>query len=74
MFNQECKQFETQLKSLINNCGLTVSTAYYIVKTCCLELELLYYKTIQEEQTSQVSTTTDNMGHMDIPFAQQVDD
>ena len=39
---KQCKQFEQQLQQLINNSGITVVDAYYILLSATLQLQLAY--------------------------------
>lgn len=50
MFNIAGKIFEEELTKLINNSGLTISEAYYIVENASLKLKLLLTEMIMEEQ------------------------
>jgi hypothetical protein len=52
--------FETQLKGLINNCGLTVGEAYYILRLATAELEQIYMRIINQENSQ--TTTTETIG------------
>lgn len=50
MFNVASKIFEEKLTELINNSGLTISEAYYIVENASLRLKLLLNEMIMREQ------------------------
>ena len=50
MFNLASKQFEEKLTNLINNCGLTISEAYYIVENASLRLKLILNDLAWEEK------------------------
>lgn len=39
---KQSKNFEIQLNNLINNCGLNIDTAYYILKSVLLDVENTY--------------------------------
>ncbi len=46
---KESLQFEQQLYDLINNCGLPVSTAFYILKAVYLDFEKTLLKCADSE-------------------------
>lgn len=57
MTAQQFKALEQQILQLLNNSGLPVAGAYYLLKSILLELELLYEHTLlQEAQDGTVST------------------
>jgi len=58
MFNSSCKKFEELLKDLINNSGLTVAEAYYIVENAALELKILYTELSYKERLGEMETTS----------------
>ena len=47
------KDFEDALTNIINNCGLSVSEAYYIVENAALQLKLLYTELVDKERYNQ---------------------
>lgn len=52
---KKCKLFEVQLQQLINQSGITITEAYYILKSAMLELKVIYQQmlddtTVYEEQ------------------------
>lgn len=60
MFNIAGKKFEEDLTQLINNSGLTISEAYYIVENASLKLKILLNELIMQEQISPQSFTEQN--------------
>ena len=44
--NSQAKAFEEALTELINNSGLKISEAYYIVENACLRLQGLYNESL----------------------------
>lgn len=50
MFNKKTKDFEDRLTDLINNSGITVCEAYYIVENASLKLKLLYNEILYKEE------------------------
>ena len=58
MNDKNMKKFELQLTELINNCGLTVGEAYYIVKNALLELEHLYLRVLAEPDNIETHEET----------------
>lgn len=67
--NYQMEVFHEQLIQLINNSGLTVGAAYFIVKDCLHELEVGYHKAIFNERNSSTETTTE-----EIPLTNEVDE
>lgn len=65
MNDKNMKKFELNLTNLINNSGLTIGEAYYIVKNASLELERLYSKVLaapdEEETTEQTVDLEDEV-------------
>lgn len=47
--NYEIEQFHKQLVQLINNCGIPVGAAVYVMKDCYNELLRAYNDVLQEE-------------------------
>lgn len=47
--NSQAKAFEEALTELINNSGLKISEAYYIVENACLRLQVLYNESLYQE-------------------------
>lgn len=47
--NSQAKAFEEALTELINNSGLKISEAYYIVENACLRLQVLYNEALSQE-------------------------
>ena len=56
MFNINSKEFEEALMNLINNSGLKVSEAYYIVENAALQLKLVYEQLCLKEQYEGIKT------------------
>lgn len=54
---KQSKNFEIQLNNLINNCGLNIDTAYYILKSVLLDVENTYnvflFNQKEEEEQKQ---------------------
>ena len=46
--NSQAKAFEEALTELINNSGLKISEAYYIVENACLRLQVLYNEALYQ--------------------------
>lgn len=67
MFNSNSKIFEEKLTRLINESGLTISEAYYIVENASLKLKLLFNEMIMEEKNN--SSLEEK--HVDINFEDQ---
>lgn len=62
MFNQQYKNFETQLLDLVNNSNLPIAGAYYILKAVLLQVENLYIQAIQDEiHNAQSQVTVETM-------------
>lgn len=53
MFVKQALNFENQLYNLINNCGLTIDEAYYIVSKASLELKISMLETIRREDQEE---------------------
>ena len=56
MFNLNSKSFEEALMQLINNSGLKVSEAYYIVQNAALQLKSVYDELCWKERIEGVYT------------------
>jgi len=69
MFIEAAKNFEIQLLNLINNCGLTVSEAYYIVENAALQLKIAYLESLHKESLSPGETQEYNV---EIPVNQNI--
>lgn len=65
MFTNPMLQFEERLYDLINNCGLTIGEAYYIVNNASLELKLKLYEIAIKEQNEKEE---DYSQTVDLPF------
>lgn len=65
MFNTKAKQLEEQLLFLVNNSGITVSEAYYIVENIALQLKVTYVELLMQEQAKP--TVNDNTVEIDLP-------
>lgn len=44
------EKFRTELYDLVNNCGLSLATAFYIVKDFYKDFSETYFKIVQQEQ------------------------
>ena len=58
MNDKNMKKFELNLANLINNSGLTIGEAYYIVKNAFLELDHLYSKILAVPDEEEVVEQT----------------
>ena len=72
LLNSQSKAFEENLNTLINNCGLTVSEAYYIVQNAALNLKNLYLDLIYQEQFQGDKTMEENI-EIDVPAPETQD-
>ena len=68
MFNSNSKIFEEKLTRLINESGLTISEAYYIVENASLKLKLLFNEMIMQEKNN---SALEEEKHVDINFENQ---
>lgn len=60
MFNNyQSKIFEEQLTALINNSGLSISEAYYIVENASLKLKLLKEELINIEKREMLKEASE---------------
>ena len=65
MFIEQALCFEEQLYQLINNCGLTVDEAYYIVMKSALELKVGMLETLNQQNKKEEEHYTEAI--MDEP-------
>ena len=65
--NKMAKKFEIELYELINNCGLPISTAYYIVKSTYLDLEKNFENYLKENSKDESEETQ----KIEIPVEQE---
>lgn len=65
MFIEQALYFEEQLYQLINNCGLTVDEAYYIVMKSALELKVSMLETLNQQNKKEEEHYTETT--MDEP-------
>ncbi len=68
MNNATIKYFHQQLMNLINNCGLPVGTAYFIVKDTLNELEKMYLEYAYKE--SRKDNITEETQIFNVPEPQ----
>lgn len=71
MFNNSLLMFEEKLYNLINNCGLTIGEAYYIVNNAALELKLKLYEISIKEQ---MDTEQHHTQEIDVPVPVDIDE
>ena len=57
MTARQFKIIEQQILQLLNNSGLPVAGAYYLIKSISLELELLYERALANEMTGNNQST-----------------
>lgn len=74
MFNVASKKFEEDLFTLINNCGLPISEAYYIVENASLKLKLLFNELIIQEMSNPISTTEQKTASIDVSDIERITD
>ena len=58
MNNLTIEAFHHNLLNLINNCGLPVGTAYYVLKDVYKDIENLYNRALAEEQANPPKNET----------------
>ena len=77
MFVKQALNFENQLYNLINNCGLTIDEAYYIVSKASLELKISMLETIrredqeEDEKETQTSVKVDPVIEYENPIEEK---
>lgn len=64
--NLEAENFHNEIIKLINNSGLPIGLAYYILKDCLNELLIIYNKAIIKERESPSETITE-----EIPISEE---
>lgn len=67
MFNMAGKIFEEKLTKLINESGLTISEAYYIVENASLRLKLLLNEAIFQEKINPTNFVEQKTTVSEIP-------
>ncbi len=50
----ECKKFEENLRDLINNSGIKITEAYYILKMATAEVKEIYDNLIYQQHINQL--------------------
>ena len=64
--NSAARSFEEKLRMLINNSGLTVSEAYYILYNATLQLKNIYDELVYKEQFQ--TDNEEKNGELDVTF------
>ena len=64
--NSQAKAFEEALTELINNSGLKISEAYYIVENACLRLQVLYNESLYQEAKEGIESENNEIS-VEIP-------
>ena len=64
--NSQAKAFEEALTELINNSGLKISEAYYIVENACLRLQVLYNEALSQEAKEGIESENNEIS-VEIP-------
>ena len=59
--NYQMEVFHQQLIDLLNNSGLPIGSAYYIMKDCLHELEVGYQQAILSEKDAPEDKVTENI-------------
>ena len=68
--NSQAKAFEEALTELINNSGLKISEAYYIVENACLRLQVLYNESLYQE-AKEGTESENNEISVEIPTQEE---
>lgn len=69
-----CKKFEQELLALINNSGITIVDAYYIVENAALQLKSVYERLVVQEQMSNSPLEETHEVAVNIPVETVVSD
>ena len=56
--NLQIERTNKQLTEVLNNSGLPVGVAYYLLKSILMELESLYYKSIELENAEYIDNNS----------------
>lgn len=68
--NSQAKAFEEALTELINNSGLKISEAYYIVENACLRLQVLYNESLYQEAKEGIESENNEIS-VEIPAQEE---
>ena len=68
--NSQAKAFEEALTELINNSGLKISEAYYIVENACLRLQVLYNESLYQEAKEGIESENNEIS-VEIPTREE---
>lgn len=68
--NSQAKAFEEALTELINNSGLKISEAYYIVENACLRLQVLYNEALSQEAKEGIESENNEIS-VEIPTQEE---
>ena len=68
--NSQAKTFEQALTELINNSGLKISEAYYIVENACLRLQVLYNESLYQEAKEGIESENNEIS-VEIPTQEE---
>lgn len=68
--NSQAKAFEDALTELINNSGLKISEAYYIVENACLRLQVLYNESLYQEAKEGIESENNEIS-VEIPTQEE---
>lgn len=74
MLNSASKIFEEELTKLINNSGITISEAYYIVENASLKLKLLFNELVMQEQLNSASMFEQKTASIDVNNLERFED
>ena len=66
----QAKAFEEALTELINNSGLKISEAYYIVENACLRLQVLYNESLYQEAKEGIESENNEIS-VEIPTQEE---
>ena len=68
--NSQAQAFEEALTELINNSGLKISEAYYIVENACLRLQVLYNESLYQEAKEGIESENNEIS-VEIPTQEE---
>ena len=68
--NSQAKAFEEALTELINNSGLKISEAYYIVENACLRSQVLYNESLYQEAKEGIESENNEIS-VEIPTQEE---
>lgn len=75
MFNiKKTKDFENSLNNLINNSGITVVEAYYIVENASIRLKMLYNELLYKEELEKQNFNNQQSINLNVPAIEDLGD